>query len=89
MIYISSKDRDLYLKEGYPFTRELEKIRHGEDGGEQELRVQTGREDLVGLGHTKNLPAAHLNPDNDHSASDHGDNADEETTGTRREGEVR
>ena len=25
MIYISSKDRDLYLKEGYPFSRELER----------------------------------------------------------------
>ena len=25
MIYISSKDRDLYLKEGHPFSRELER----------------------------------------------------------------
>ena len=89
MIYISSKDRDLYLKEGHPFFQKTRERRRGEDGGEQELRVQTGRKDLVGLGHAEDLPATHLDPDSDHSASNHGDNADEETTGTRREGKVR
>ena len=89
MIYISSKDRDLCLKKGSPFFQGTREIRRGENGGEQEFRVQTGRKDLVRLGHAENLPATHLDPDNDHSASNHGDNADEETTGTRREGKVR
>ena len=89
MIYIGSKDRDLYLKEGHPFFQKTRERRRGEDGGEQELRIQTGRKDLVGLGHAEDLPATHLDPNRDHSAGNRGDDADEEATGTRREGKVR
>ena len=85
MIYISKKIRTFTSKGATLFPER----RRGENGGEQEFRVQTGRKDLVGLGHAEDLPATHLDPDSDHSASNHGDNADEETTGTRREGEVR
>ena len=63
--------------------------KHGENGGGQKLRVQAGREDLIGLGHAENLTATYLDPNGDHSASNRGDDADEEATGTRREGKVR
>ena len=76
-------------QKGSPFFQGTRERRRGENGGEQEFRVQTGRKDLVGLGHAEDLPATHLDPDSDHSASNHGDDADEETTGTRREGKVR
>ena len=76
-------------QKGPPFFQGTGERRRGENGGEQKFRVQTGRKDLVGLGHAEDLPATHLDPDSDHSASNHGDNADEETTGTRREGKVR
>ena len=85
MIYISKKIRTFTSKGATLFPER----RRGENGGEQEFRVQAGRKDLVGLGHAEDLPATHLDPDSDHSASNHGDNADEETTGTRREGKVR
>ena len=85
MIYISKKIRTFTSKGATLFPER----RRGENGGEQEFRVQTGRKDLVGLGHAEDLPATHLDPDHDHSTSNHGDNADEETTGTRREGKVR
>ena len=85
MIYISKKIRTFTSKGATLFPER----RRGENGGEQEFRVQAGRKDLVGLGHAEDLPATHLDPDSDHSASNHGDDADEETTGTRREGKVR
>ena len=85
MIYISKKIRTFTSKGATLFPER----RRGENGGEQEFRVQTGRKDLVGLGHAEDLPATHLDPNRDHSAGNRGDDADEEATGTRREGKVR
>ena len=85
MIYISKKIRICTSKGATLFPER----RRGENGGEQEFRVQAGRKDLVGLGHAENLTATHLDTNGDHSASNRGDDADEEATGTRREGKVR